>query len=123
MADDIKQEEKDLTKEQNERCFPIAKIIFEKIAEYGVLIGNNKFEEYSNHYKDLVQGIKQIYLNYDLSLNDINFVEKLLLMPLEQINHLIIENVNHALKEATAKKWGKDVDELTYKDIDEYLKS
>lgn len=115
--------EKDLSKESDKRCIPVARTILEKIGTYeNKIFGSYTQKEANIAYKELVQDIKTLMLENDLMLNEVNYVMKMILQPIDAIKYILTENLNHSLSEAQDKFWGKDHEYITLEDLDEQLK-
>lgn len=116
-------EEKDLNKEQLDRCIPVAKQILDMLGKYdNKLMGQVSQSDLNVAYKDLVTEIKKLFLEKDLQLNDINFVMSLVVQPIDAVKFIISENFNKLLKDAQFKFWGKDNDDVTVGDLDKLFK-
>jgi hypothetical protein len=116
-------EEIDLTKAQNDRCIPFAKELIKMIGEYEPLIGKVEQGEINQHYKDLIQSIKAKMLEKgELRLDDINYILRLALQHYDSIKYIMSENINRSLHDLQIKQFGKELGEMTYNELDEYLK-
>ena len=116
-------EEIDLTKEQNNRCIPFAKELIKIIGKYDSLIGKVEQGEINQHYKDLIQSIKVKMLEKgDLRLDDINYILRLALQHYDSIKYIMSENINRSLHDLQIKQFGKELGEMTYNELAEYLK-
>lgn len=114
---------KDLTKLAEERCFPVAKEILKMIANYSNLkIGRFEQKELNKEYKELIQSIKELILEKNLYLEDINYIMKLIAQPNEIVKNILNDNINELLSQVQDKFWGKPINEVTLKDLDIQLK-
>ena len=112
--------EKDLTKERNERCIPVAQKVL-VIMSKGKIDDKPQNEMY-NEYKDIARELLKEYLDAKLKLSDIKYVHKLALQAFQISEDLVNQTLNGHLKAATASYWGKDGEEVTVVDLDEKIK-
>jgi len=114
---------KDYEKETNERCFSMAQEVLRLIGtKEKLLFGGYTQKEANEEYKDLVQEIKKIMLEKKLLLEEVNYVMKLVLQPIEATKFILNENFNKLLLDAEEKFWGKSHDDITVEDLDDVLK-
>jgi len=115
--------EKDLTKETNDRCFPVAREILKIIGNNeNLLLGSFSQKEANKEYKDLVQNIKQLMLDNKLLLSDVNYILKVILQPIDAVKYILNENFNKLLEDAEKKFWGKERGDISIEDLDNILK-
>ena len=123
MSNQQKQE-KDLTKERDERCVPVAKEVMKLIINYdGLMMGTVDVKEAMKSYKNLVQEVKATLLKNNVKINEISYIFQLAFEPLDTVKNMVIENINHQINDLRNTLFGKEFAEVTYSEMDEKLKT
>lgn len=121
MSYNEKDYERDVTKERDDRCVPVAKEVIKLIAAVDGLAGNVKPELLRESYDGVAKDILQLYLDKEIQISEINFVGQLVLQIVNQVTDIVNNSVNHSLKKAEVKVFGKEMREVTFKELDELL--
>lgn len=119
----MKKEEKDLTKERDDRCVPIAKEFLSLVGKYEKgIIGDGKNEEIAESYRPLAKQILEMYLEKNIRVHESGYIHRLVLQSFQTVQDIIINSLNESLKKAEKEMWGKEASEITIKEIDEKIK-
>jgi hypothetical protein len=122
-ANEEKGEKNDLSKEQLDRCIPVARKVLSFIADAGLPIGDIKKETASDDYDKAIKSILQLLLDENLRVNDVEMVIALMLQPVDLVGKGIDHSLKINLKQASEKVWKKSPDEVTLQEVDALLKS
>jgi len=114
--------ERDLTKERDERCIPLAKKIVEFLGKEELVFGKITDADLDNCYRPLVKTLTADFREKNVSLSDVNYAFQLALQPYQQINSLMINKIDEAVRMCQEKLWGKPLGEVTLQDVDTLLK-
>jgi len=126
----LKEKEKDINKENNERlerCVPLAQKIIEMIAEAKLPIGTladkdgKMKEEVNKKYSEFSAEVLALMLQSNLKFSERNFVWQLVLQPIDQAKEKVINSLNRSFERANEEKWGKDEMDITMGDIHDVL--
>lgn len=115
-------ESEDLVKQRNEKCLPIVREIYDLIQKKQPKIGDMTDEEKFESYDELARDILKILLDNDVKLLDVNYIFRVALQPVDILKDIVVESLNHSLKNAQNKFWGKDSDDVTMSELDTVLK-
>jgi len=124
--------ERDLTKERNERCNPVASKIIKMIADADIDPNIDGSEEMGGHeafietYKPVVVDIIQLLYDNDLTISDSGYILSVVDYIYQSVSRLLNESNTKNFENAEDKLWSKEVGkktgEITFADIDKVLK-
>ena len=119
----IKQKERNLTQERNERCVPIAHDILKLIANTDGPLGDVTAQEFKDAYKPLVLQIMETYLAKDTIIHETDFIKRLMLQKVETISDMVAASINEGVERLLEQKlWKKPEKEVTFGDVDKLLR-
>lgn len=113
--------EKDLTKERNEKCIPIAKEVLGLISKYDGPIGDIKNEDIVEDYEDLEVEILKLYLKNKLTASEVTYIQQLVLQAVDVPLNFVKQSIFESWDRAMEVKFGKPEEEVTLEDLDKIL--
>lgn len=123
LKDIVKEHERDLTKERDERCVPVAKEVLNMIAAVDGLAGNVKPELLEKCYDQVAKDILQLYLDKNILVSEANFVQQLVLQIINESLGIVSISINNNLKNIEKMMFGgKDVRDVGMQELDAKLK-
>lgn len=112
---------KDLTKERDKKCIPIAKKVIELISKHDVMIGNVEKEKTIEYYKGLEEKIIKFYLLKELTSGEVSYVQQLVLQAVDIPLNFVKASIIDSYEKATEKVFGKPEREINLSDINKIL--
>lgn len=103
-------------------CIPLAQKVIKMIADANLSLKDKDHSEYIKEYEPLVLKILGLYLESDLKLIDITYINKLILEMVGKVDALIVHSINDSLRIGEKAVWGVNKDEMTLGKLDEVLK-
>lgn len=119
---DEKDYQRDLTKERDDRCIPVAKEVLKMIAAADGFAGNTKQELIQQSYDQLAKDILQYYLDNNILVSEANFIGQLILQIINASMSIVSTSINTNLTNVQKMAFGKDINEVTFKELDDILK-
>lgn len=117
------QEEKGkLTKERNERCFPVADKVFELIAAKHPTFDGSDQDKVFKEYESTVSEALTVMRDAGLSVEEANYVIRLCTVRMELVKATVEKSLEINKGELLKKVFGKQLDKLTLTEMDEKLK-
>lgn len=119
----LDKQERDLTKERDDRCIPVARELLKLIAEYeeGMLLNTNPDKFRKSYYK-LEDQILDMLRDKDMPIHDWGYIVKLALVPFDHLQAFVTDTLLKTEDAAIDAMWGKDGKTVTIKDLEEKLK-
>lgn len=106
----------DDTKEQLQRCLPVARRIIPVIAAVeGDIVGSRA--EKLKSYQPVASKVLEILLGENVLVGDINCVLTLLREPSDIVGYIVTESMNKHLEELQEKVFGKQPRELSMSEV------
>ena len=112
---------RDLTKERDLKCVPIAQEIVKIIGEQVLPLGDIT-EEQRKEYFPITKKVLELLLAKGATLGEVNYIMKMVMQCSDMIQNIVIASLNDNLKRAELKKWGSKLDDLTLQKLDDALK-
>lgn len=113
--------ERDLTKERNERCVPIAQEVLKRLGKF---VENNSSPvlpddraSFVKAYDPLIIEILGVLQETKLPLSEWGYVMQLALVPAEHVKNYVAETINKNISEVLDDMWGKSESDVTLEDI------
>ena len=113
----------DLTAQQVSRCVPVAKKILALIAAADLPIGEIKKEEVDSLYDAVVNAALTEMLAGDIHIGDLDYLLNAIRQPIDLFNNRLTHALKITLDNAGRKKWSKEILDVTFKELDEFLRS
>ena len=105
------------------RCVPVAKKVFTILHSHmgDVTMGEN--DDVQKSIGPVAKEILQMFLDEDVRWADKGFVMNLMLQVIGSLNDTLKQSFDISWDKAVGKKFGKDALDLTFREVDEILKS
>jgi len=114
--------EKDLDKERDERCVPIAREALKIVAAYHGELGDVAPTVLATSYNKLAESLLKYYLEKNVRMDEFNYINKLMLQAVSTVNDKVANSINMSLEIAQKKTFGKAIGEVTMKELDAFLR-
>ena len=122
-------EERDYSKERDERCEPIASEVLQILADkapdptIGRQPDSKEVEQEERkrmheEYAPIAKEVLQLCLDKNLQVQDVTYVFKILHGFVDHLKQKVQTSTRNAVQAAEYKLWGKDTDFLTLQDIE-----
>ena len=118
-----KDHEKDLSKERMDRCIPVAKEVMKLIAAHDGVMGDVTQDQMDESYDGVAKSILQLYLDKNILVSEVNFINSLMQQIIGGPLNIVSGAVNRQLKTAEQSVFGKDLPEVTFQELDVFLKN
>ena len=116
----MEQESDRLYKKQLLRCIPFAHKLLKVILEADLDMGDEKDMD-GKKYQEVALTIIKDMMESEIPYVDREFVFQLCLQPVSKVKDLVVNSLSKSYEMAQDKKWGKDMLDLTLRDIHEVL--
>lgn len=124
-----KKDAKQLQKERDEmdqareaKCLPLAKYILQLIVEADLSLGEKTDKEYLETYNPIVGKILEKFLEVNLKLSDVSYVQKLITEMISNVDTLLLSSINNSIRIGEKAVWGIERDQRTFTLLDNVLK-
>ena len=111
------EEIKDLTKEREERCAPIAVKILGLIGNSNPVVGDIAMQELTKNYKELAKKVIELFVEANISIEEINYIFQLVRQAPEALQSVITDTFTSHLETVQKKKIGCVLGEIKMKDL------
>jgi len=113
-----------LDKMRDEKCIPLAKEYLRIILRHNPsLEGKLKEKELNSEYEPMMIDLLDLYLEQDITLIEHGYIKKLVLEMVENLDGLLSGSMTQSIQQAESKLWGCDKEYISFKKVDEVLKS
>lgn len=112
----------DLTKERQKKCSPIAKEILKIISDKCGDLGETDNKKLLESFKPATEDTIELFLKNDIKLEDTGYIMTLLHQAVECVDNILTNSMARQKMKIDSELWGKEIRDITYKDIDEKLK-
>lgn len=109
--------ERDLTKERNDRCVPVAKKVLKLIGEFNGSVLIEDRMKFVKEYDELVMKVLEVIKESGIPVAEWGYVSQLAFVPLDHVKNYVSETINLNLSEVLSHMWGKDEMAVTLEDI------
>ena len=124
LVKEAKKKEENLSKLRNERCVPMAVELMKAMASHdGHKLGDVTHEELMSAYEPVVIKLFEKYMEANITVGDAQVINAFAMQAFESVNTMMVETLNSHLRNVQKKKFGSQLNELTFKQLDELLKS
>jgi len=108
---------------ENEILYKRVNDIYQIIAKHGIDIHLTQ-EEIVERYEGTIKEILEYCLNENLPIKDVQFLLNMdvMITPIRQIISYLSSSVVKTIDYANEKKWGKKQEDVTFKELDEFIK-
>ena len=122
----IKKQEKDATQERDDRCKPIVKGLLLMIANHDCEIACTDPAKIAKSYTPLTEKILQYLVISNAKVDDISYIFRLLLEPIQHVQTFVNESLSKSVQRADDYLWngacGKPTNDVDMKDLDSILR-
>lgn len=115
----------DLTKKRDEKCVPLARHLLKLLTKKAGKIGSSEdAHQMKLTWIPAAKEALQLYLEADLTLDEVNYIHKLVLQAIGDVENLVVDSLNDSLTRLQKKLFdGKILSELSLKKMDNLLKT
>lgn len=121
-AKEAQKERNKMDKKREDKCLPLAKYILELIVEADLSLGEKTDQEYLETYNPIVRKILAKFLEVDLKLSDVVYIQKLIKEMVSNVDNLLIGSINNSMRIGEKAVWGVERDDRTFSLLDKVLK-
>jgi len=124
-AEEVNQSEEskpDLTKERDDRCIPVAKLILKLIADSDLKLGSMNSQDLIDSNASIAEKILALFLDQNVFVGEIDYIFTLAQQAYINSQYLVVRSYNHTKETCDTKLWGKTLTELQISDINKVSK-
>jgi hypothetical protein len=109
--------ERDLTKERDERCMPIAAQVLKMIGDFEATMDSTDRVAYVRAHDPLIASIVDLLQEKDIPVAEWAFVMKLAQIRFDHAKNWVGETIIKNMDQVLEDFWGKEGEEVTFSDI------
>lgn len=116
-------EERDLTKERDDRILPVVQSFFQIIADKKDVVAGNCFteEQRVKYYQDVYLKLIDVFEKNNLRIEEGAYMFRVCMQVIEFAKNITENSVDMNLEKANKILWGKEFKKLTINDLDKLL--
>ena len=113
---------KDLTKERQKKCSPIAEEMLKVISNKCGKLGETDSKKLLESFKPATEDVIEILLREDVKIEDTTYIIGLLRQAVDSVENILTGSMAIQKIKVDSMLWGKEIRDITYQDLDKKLK-